>query len=164
MQTNNLLDQCKQITNRMLDSICRYIPEWGTTTVDLIEIRKDVVSSLNNIEIVLNELLLKQARSSRDNQINTINQLIIDERNRLQQDLQNMGMNEELINQLYSLVFGHSSSLSIGDRLSMVISEVSQILNQLHISSIKDVFVFSLLSSLLYLISSFIFFLLNRKK
>ena len=126
----------------MIDSICRYIPEWNSATTDLLEIRKDVVSSLKNVEMMLNELLLKQAGTSADIPLNSVNQLIVDERDRLQQELQNMGMNEGLVNQLFSLVFGYSSSLPIGDRLNMILSEISQLLTQLHIPSVKDIFVF----------------------
>ena len=89
----------------MIDSICEYIPSWKAASEDLREIRSDVVSSLNNINTILKQLLQQNPTSSFDN----INQFILEQRNEYKEEVEKRGINEELLNQLYYLIMNYST-------------------------------------------------------
>lgn len=119
----------------MLDAICQALPEWNAASADLREIRSDVVCSLENVETILKEFISQQGSGS------DLNQFVLEERNRLKQDLQNLGLNENVISQIYTLVMGYSSVMSSGEKLKAVTTSINQLLSQLHVSSFKEIFV-----------------------
>ena len=121
----------------MIDSICEYIPSWKAASEDLREIRSDVVSSLNNINTILKQLLQQNPTSSFDN----INQFILEQRNEYKEEIEKRGINEELLNQLYYLIMNYSTYSSTEEKLKIILNTVNQLLSQLHISSFKDIFV-----------------------
>ena len=121
----------------MIDSICEYIPSWKAASEDLREIRSDVVSSLNNINTILKQLLQQNPTSSFDN----INQFILEQRNEYKEEVEKRGINEELLNQLYYLIMNYSTYSSTEEKLKLILNTVNQLLSQLHISSFKDIFV-----------------------
>ena len=121
----------------MIDSICEYIPSWKAASEDLREIRSDVVSSLNNINTILKQLLQQNPTSSFDN----INQFILEQRNEYKEEIEKRGINEELLNQLYYLIMNYSTYSSTEEKLKLILNTINQLLSQLHISSFKDIFV-----------------------
>lgn len=121
----------------MIDSICEYIPSWKAASEDLREIRSDVVSSLNNINTILKQLLQQNPTSSFDN----INQFILEQRNEYKEEVEKRGINEELLNQLYYLIMNYSTYSSTEEKLKLILNTINQLLSQLHISSFKDIFV-----------------------
>lgn len=121
----------------MIDSICEYIPSWKAASEDLREIRSDVVSSLNNINTILKQLLQQNPTSSFDN----INQFILEQRNEYKEEVEKRGINEELLNQLYYLIMNYSTYSSTEEKLKLILNTMNQLLSQLHISSFKDIFV-----------------------
>ena len=121
----------------MIDSICEYIPSWKAASEDLREIRSDVVSSLNNINTILKQLLQQNPTSSFDN----INQFILEQRNEYKEEVEKRGVNEELLNQLYYLIMNYSTYSSTEEKLKLILNTINQLLSQLHISSFKDIFV-----------------------
>ena len=121
----------------MIDSICEYIPSWKAASEDLREIRSDVVSSLNNINTILKQLLQQNSTAPFDN----INQFILEQRNEYKEEVEKRGINEELLNQLYYLIMNYSTYSSTEEKLKIILNTVNQLLSQLHISSFKDIFV-----------------------
>lgn len=121
----------------MIDSICEYIPSWKAASEDLREIRSDVISSLNNINTILKQLLQQNSTAPFDN----INQFILEQRNEYKEEVEKRGINEELLNQLYYLIMNYSTYSSTEEKLKIILNTVNQLLSQLHISSFKDIFV-----------------------
>ena len=121
----------------MIDSICEYIPSWKAASEDVREIRSDVISSLNNINTILKQLLQQNPTSSFDN----INQFILEQRNEYKEEIEKRGINEELLNQLYYLIMNYSTYSSTEEKLKLILNTINQLLSQLHISSFKDIFV-----------------------
>ena len=121
----------------MIDSICEYIHSWKAASEDLREIRSDVVSSLNNINTILKQLLQQNSTAPFDN----INQFILEQRNEYKEEVEKRGINEELLNQLYYLIMNYSTYSSTEEKLKIILNTVNQLLSQLHISSFKDIFV-----------------------
>ena len=121
----------------MIDSICEYIPSWKAASEDLREIRSDVISSLNNINTILKQLLQQNSTAPFDN----INQFILEQRNEYKEEVEKRGINEELLNQLYYLIMNYSTYSSTEEKLKLILNTVNQLLSQLHISSFKDIFV-----------------------
>ena len=121
----------------MIDSICEYIPSWKAASEDLREIRSDVISSLNNINTILKQLLQQNSTAPFDN----INQFILEQRNEYKEEVEKRGINEELLNQLYYLIMNYSTYSSTEEKLKLILNTINQLLSQLHISSFKDIFV-----------------------
>ena len=135
---NTILDKCGVVANRMLDAICEALPEWKAASAELREIRSDIVCSLENVEMILKEFI---AQGTKPGSSGEINQFILEERNKLKQELQSQSVKEDLINQLYSAVAGYSSFIPTEEKLQYVLSAIQQLLSQLQVSSLQHVFV-----------------------